>query len=89
MDLARIDLTRRAYPLIPCIEKAIENKSDDTTYVIISANADPSLQNFLIEKYRAGIRLTWVVPYDSTNRIPVLDPQAKPFAIPLEVGYNA
>ena len=89
IDLARIDLTKRAYSFLPCVEKAIENKSDNTTYVIISANTDASLQSILIEKYRAGIRLTWVVPYDCSNRAPVLDPQAKPFAIPLEVGYNA
>jgi len=89
MDLARVDLTRRAYPFIPCIEQAIEKQSDNTTYVIISANSDPSLQKFLIQKYRSGIRFTWVVPYDSINRCPALDPQVKPFAIPLEVSYNA
>jgi uncharacterized protein (DUF58 family) len=89
IDLARIDLTKRANPFIPCMEKALETSNDLTTYVIISANSDPSLQNFLIEKYRAGIRLTWVVPYDNTNRLPVINPQAKSFAIPLEVGYNA
>lgn len=89
IDLARIDLAGRAYPFIPCIEKALENESDSTTYVIISANSDPSLQNFLIRKHKAGTRLTWVVPCDNTSRNPAIDPQAKSFAIPLEVGYNA
>ena len=88
IDLARIDLTKRAYPFIPFVEKALEDKSDSTTYVIISANTDPSLQSYLIGKHRAGIRLTWVIPYDSLNRIPVPDPQSNAFAIPLEVAYN-
>ena len=89
MDLARIDLAKRAHPFIACVENAIDKQSDNTTYVIISANTDSSLQNFLIQKYRSGIRLTWVVPYDNMNRLPALDPMAKPFAIPLEVSYNA
>lgn len=89
IDLARIDLTKRAEPFIPCIEKAVEKQSDNTTYVIISANADPSLQNFLIEKHRSGICLTWVVPYDSITKFPELVPEAASFAIPLEVEYDA
>ena len=89
IDLARIDLTKKAGPFIPCIEESIKKQSGNTTYVVISANADPSLQNFLIEKHRSGLSLKWVVPYDSITKFPDLEPESKSFAVPLEVGYDA
>jgi len=89
IDLARIDLTKRAIPFIKVLENAMADFSAYTTFIIISANSDPSLQRFLIERQKSGISLSWVLPYDSTSKLATLDSETSSFTMPLEVGYDA
>jgi len=89
IELARIDLTKKVPAFLSVLEKTFREQRQNTTYVIISANADPSLQKFLIDKYNAGLPVVWIIPYDSVTRMPRVDAAVLPFARTLEVAYDA
>jgi uncharacterized protein (DUF58 family) len=88
IELARIDLTREAPLFVPVAERAMQTKRHNTTYVVISSNADLSLQKMLVDKHVNGFSVVWVIPYDSVTQIPHVEQEALPFAIPLEVAYD-
>lgn len=88
IDLARIDLTKKSPPFVPVLEKTILEKDRNSTFIVISSNADHSLQNFLISKYRSGFPVVWVIPYDGVTLLPSIKTEALPFAIFWEVGYD-
>lgn len=86
ISLARIDLSQRVDVFLPTLDRAIETGGIENTYVVLSANADRRLQEYLVSRHHDGYAIYWILLHDQTP--PELEPGLTSFTTFMEVGYD-